>query len=71
MQKAYEQEATLNWLMSFGSFNQFIDSMRLSYFVYKNPVTLKYDVIDLSIPYKNHSTHCLKGIPQKIKIEDT
>lgn len=70
LQKAYDQEATRKWLMSFGSFNQFIDNMRLNYFVYKNPNTLEYEVIDLSIPYKCDFSHCLKDIPQKIEIDE-
>lgn len=68
LQKAYDQEATRKWLKSFGSFNQFIDNMRLNYFVYKNPNTLEYKVIDLSIPYKCDLSHCLKDIPQKLKL---
>lgn len=43
--------------------------MRLNYFVYKNPNTLEYKVIDLSIPYKCDLSHCLKDIPQKIEID--
>ena len=50
-QKAYDQEPTRNWLMSFGTFYQFIERMQLNYFVYKDPTTLKYGVIDLSLPY--------------------
>ena len=42
--------------------------MRLNYFVYKNPNTLEYKVIDLSIPYKCDLSHCLKDIPQKLKL---
>ena len=70
LQKAYEQEPTRNWLLSFGTFNQFIERMQLNYFVYKDPITLKYDVIDLSLPYNNDKSHCLKEIPKKIKLED-
>ena len=44
--------------------------MQLNYFVYKDPITLKYDVIDLSLPYNNDKSHCLKEIP-KIKVEET
>ncbi|HHX2556937.1 MULTISPECIES: DUF6994 family protein [Staphylococcus] len=51
LQKAYDQEPTRNWLMSFGTFYQFIERMQLNYFVYKDPTTLKYGVIDLSLPY--------------------
>ncbi|WP_257213222.1 DUF6994 family protein [Mammaliicoccus sciuri] len=64
LQKAYEQETTRKWLKSFGTFNQFIERMQLNYFVYKDPTTFKYDVIDLSLPYNNE--HCLKEIPKKI-----
>ena len=71
LQKAYEQEPTRNWLMSFGTFNQFIERMQLNYFVYKDPITLKYGVIDLSLPYNNDKSHCLKEIPKKIKVEET
>ena len=71
LQKAYEQKSTRDWLLSFGSFNRFIDQMKLNYFVYSNSEDLSsYDVIDLSKPYRNSSDHCLEAIPQKIKIED-
>ncbi|MBK3949511.1 DUF6994 family protein [Staphylococcus haemolyticus] len=71
LQKAYEQKNTRDWLLSFGSFNRFIDQMKLNYFVYSNSEDLSsYDVIDLSKPYRNSSDHCLEAMPQKIKIED-
>ncbi|WP_445267817.1 DUF6994 family protein, partial [Staphylococcus aureus] len=71
LQKAYEQKNTRDWLLSFGSFNRFIDQMKLNYFVYSNSEDLSsYDVIDLSKPYRNSSDYCLEAIPQKIKIED-
>ena len=56
--------------MSFGTFYQFIERMQLNYFVYKDPTTLKYGVIDLSLPYNNDKSHCLKEIPKKIELED-
>lgn len=69
--KAYEQKSTRDWLLSFGTFNQFIDQMKLNYFVYSNSETpLSYDVIDLSKPYRNSLNHCLEAILQKIKIEE-
>ncbi|EHR83751.1 hypothetical protein NME78_02565 [Staphylococcus epidermidis] len=70
LQKAYEQEPTRKWLKSFGTFNQFIERIQLNYFVYKDPITFKYDVIDLSLPYNNDKSHCLKEIPKKIKLEE-
>ena len=57
---------TRDWLLSFGSFNRFIDQMKLNYFVYSNSEDLSsYDVIDLSKPYRNSSDYCLEAIPQK------
>lgn len=69
LQKAYEQEPTRKWLKSFGTFNQFIERMQLNYFVYKDPITFKYDVIDLSLPYNNDKSHCLKEIPKKLSLK--
>lgn len=71
LQKAYNEEPTRKWLKSFGTFNQFVEHMQLNYFVYKDPITLKYDVIDLSLPYNNDPSHCLKAIPKKINLEKT
>lgn len=69
LQKAYEQEPTRKWLKSFGTFNQFIERMQLNYFVYKDPITFKYDVIDLSLPYNNDKSHCLKRNSQKLSLK--
>ncbi|WP_234017711.1 DUF6994 family protein [Staphylococcus simulans] len=71
LQKTYSQKTTRDWLKSFSSFNHFIDSMRLNYFVYSNTaVSSEYNVIDLSKPYKNTSDHCLEAIPKKVKFEE-